>query len=99
GSPSRGRFPLGWGMTPALRDLSPTIVERLFADASVTTPPANVFCAMSPIGYCYPSLMSAEARATNAVRLSKYMRDLGLNLLILLDKSGFETPLVYEPYL
>jgi hypothetical protein len=99
GSPSRGQVPVGWGLSPCLRDLAPTIVERLYAEASVTKPASNVFVAMSPMGYCYPSLMTAGARATNAARLSGYLRDLGLSALVVLDKSGFETPSIYEPYL
>ena len=99
GSPARGLVPVGWGLSPCLRDLSPTIVERLYEEASITQPATNIFVAMSPIGYAYPSLMSAGARATNASRLSGYLRDLGLSSLVVLDKSGFETPSVYEPYL
>ncbi len=99
GSPSRGQIPVGWGLSPCLRDLAPTIVERLYDQAAITRPATNIFVAMSPMGYCYPSLMSAGARATNAVRLSGYLRDLGLSLLVVLDKSGFEIPWVYEPYL
>ena len=98
-SPHRGTVPLGWGISPTLRDISPTIVEHLYADAAVSHPPTDVFLAMSPVGYCYPSLMSAETRATNALRLARYMRDLGLHLLIVLDKAGFEKPATYEPYL
>ena len=98
-SPHRGTVPLGWGLSPPLRDLSPTIVEQLYADAAVAHPPTDVFVAMSPVGYCYPSLMSAGTRATNAVRLARYMRDLDLHLLVLLDKAGFEKPGTYAPYL
>lgn len=99
GSPSRGSVPLGWGMSPTLRDLSPTLVEKLFSDAAVSRPALDVFCAMSPIGYCYPSMMSAQTRALNGFRLGQYMRDLGLRILIVLDNSGFENPVVYDPYL
>ena len=98
-SPHRGTVPLGWGISPTLRDLSPTIVEHLYAEAAASHPPTDVFLAMSPVGYCYPSLMSAETRATNAVRLARYMRDLDLHLLIVLDKAGFEKPATFEPYL
>ena len=100
GSPSRGQIPLGWGMSPTLRDLSPTIAEYLVESAAASHRPArDTFLAMSPMGYCYPSMFSASARATNAVRLARYMRDLDLSLLILLDNAGFETPSVYLPYL
>lgn len=98
-SPHRGHLPLGWGIPPTLRDLSPTIVEHLYAEAAASRPPTDVFLAMSPVGYCYPSLMSAETRATNAVRLARYMRDLDLRLLIVPDKAGFEKPTTFEPYL
>jgi len=100
GSPSRGQIPLGWGLSPTLRDLSPTIAEYLVESAAASHRPArDTFLAMSPMGYCYPSLFSAGARATNALRLAGYMRDLDLSLLILLDHAGFETPSVYLPYL
>jgi hypothetical protein len=44
-------------------------------------------------------MLGAAARATNATRLAGYLRDLDLRLLIVLDKSGFENPRVYRPYL
>lgn len=97
-SPHRGQIPVGWGISPTLRDLSPTVLERLYADAAGRRPANDVFCAMSPIGYCYPALMSAQARATNAARLNRYLQDIGSDILIVLDKSGFETPSVYEAY-
>ena len=100
GSPSRGHIPLGWGMSPTLRDLSPTITEYLVASAAASNNPArDTFLAMSPVGYCYPSMFSASARATNATRLAGYMHDLDLSTLVLLDNAGFETPSVYLPYL
>ena len=99
GSPVRGQIPLGWGMSPTLRDLSPTIAEYLVESAAATRPAPDVFVAMSPVGYCYPSLYSPGARATNALRLARYMRDLDLRQLVILDKSAFETPAVYLPYL
>lgn len=99
GSPVRGQIPLGWGLSPTLRDLSPTLAEYLVESAAATRPARDVFVAMSPIGYCYPSLYSASARATNAVRLARYMRDLDLRHVIILDKYAFETPSVYLPYL
>lgn len=100
GSPLRGQIPLGWGIPPTLRDLSPTIAEYLFETAAESHRPAlDAFLAMSPVGYCYPSLLSASARATNAVRLACYMRDLDLRVLALLDNAGFETPSVYLSYL
>lgn len=99
GSPKRGQVPLGWGISPTLRDLSPTIVETLYDPAEHNGVAQDHFCAMSPIGYCYPSLLSAQTRATNARRLERYMQDLGLSILIVLDKSGFENEAVYQPYL
>ncbi len=99
GSPIRGQIPLGWGLSPTLRDLSPTIAEYLLESAAATRPANDTFVAMSPIGYCYPSLYSADARATNAVRLARYMRDLDLHQLVILDKYAFESPSVYLPYL
>jgi len=99
GSPIRTQIPLGWGISPLWRDLSPTIAEYLVADAATTRPSLSALVAMSPIGYCYPSLMSTNTRATNAVRLARYMRDLDLRHLIVLDKHGFETPSAYQPYL
>jgi hypothetical protein len=98
-NPHRGHVPLGWGIPPTLRDLSPTIVEHLYAEAAASRPSTDVFLAMSPVGYCYPSLMSPETRAKNAVRLAGYMRDLGLRLLVVLDKAGFEKPGTFAPYL
>jgi hypothetical protein len=100
GSPVRGQIPLGWGLPPTLRDLSPTIAEYLLENAAGQHRPAqDAFVAMSPVGYCYPSMFSAAARATNAVRLARYMRDLDLQTLVLLDNAGFEKPSIYQPYL
>ena len=98
GSPIRSQIPLGWGISPLLRDLSPTIAEYLVENAAASRPTRSALVAMSPIGYCYPSLMSAGARATNALRLGHYLHDLDLKQLVILDKYGFETPAAYLPY-
>lgn len=99
GNTNRGRVPVGWGISPCLRDLSPTLAEHLAENAHASTPAGDALLAMSPMGYCYPSLFSPTTRAKNAVRLGAYMKDLGLRHLIVLDKYGFETPEVYRPYL
>jgi len=65
GSPYRGEFPMGWTISPMLADLAPTVMERLYEDA---TNRDSFVAGVSGRGYFYPSELpnlEAEAERTN----------------------------------
>jgi len=99
GSTQRGEVPMGWGVSPAMRDLGPTILEQLYDGAANTAAGKDFFVAMSPPGYCYPSMFSSVARNLNAERLGRYMGDIDARTVIFIDNAGFDSPEIYRPYL
>jgi hypothetical protein len=59
GSPVRGRFPMGWTVSPALAELAPSVLRRLYQDAA-EGPGRDVFVAgVSGLGYFYPEVFPA----------------------------------------
>ena len=99
GSTQRGQVPMGWGVSPSMRDLGPTILEQLYDGAANTAAGKDFFVAMSPPGYCYPSMFSSVARQLNAERLSRYMGDTDTRTVIFIDNTGFDSSEIYRPCL
>jgi len=99
GSTQRGQVPMGWGVSPSMRDLGQTILEQLYDAAANTATGKDFFVAMSPPGYCYPSMFYGAARQLNAQRLGRYMADMDTRAVIFIDNAGFDTPEFYRPYL
>lgn len=83
GSPLRGQFPMGWTVSPMMAELAPTVLKRLYGDAS----DGDFFIAgVSGRGYFYPSQLpdlEAEAdRTNNAMSLA------GLDIAYIVDTES-----------
>ena len=94
-NPHRGRTKIGWPISLTCRDLGAVNVEYRYETATSD----DGFLAVGSPGYHYPGHTSDESRNLNVSRILKYMRDLDLRVLMLLDKATFERPEVFAPYM
>jgi len=98
-SPYRGMTSIGWPLSPSMRDLGQVNIEYRYDTAANSAEAKDYFIAVGSPGYSYPSFYSPAALSQSATRLAKYMSDLDLSILLLLDKNAFEAPDVYMPYM
>ncbi|HFE53172.1 MAG TPA: T9SS type A sorting domain-containing protein, partial [Bacteroidetes bacterium] len=85
GSPHRGQVPLGWTVSPALRELAPTVLRYLYEHAA-PLPNADEFTAgVSGLGYVYPSRYPVSARAGYASLTAAFMRKADLRVVNVID--------------
>ena len=96
-SPLRGQFNMGWTVSPSMVALAPTILDRLYRDAS-TGPGQDFFvCGVSGGGYLYPSYF--PALSTHCERLNAYLKAADLNIVTILERRrGYFTPKVLDSY-
>lgn len=97
GSPLRGQFNMGWTISPALVDLAPTVLDRVYRDAA-TGPGRDFFvCGVSGGGYFYPSLYADLGNHCD--RLNSYLQAADLNIVTILEhRRGFFTPEILDHY-
>lgn len=79
-NPHRGQFPMGWGMAPALVELSPGGVEMWYEKATKQ----DAFVGYCGLGYFYPSHF--PAMDVHAERLKGYLERADLRTLLLIDR-------------
>ncbi len=95
-SPSRGQVNLGWGMSPAMAELAPTVLNRFYAEASRSASGSDYFVAASSgLGYMYPERfpnLTAFAKLTAA-----FMEKADLHIVNIIGNSPSESAL--KPYL
>lgn len=80
GSPLRGDFPMGWTISPGLIELAPTVMERLYDDA---TDDDSFVSSVSGRGYLYPSQFPDLER--EARQLNEYLERTDLSIVSILD--------------
>ena len=98
----RGSVPLAWGLPTLLSDLSSTVLEQLYdtatpatnATAEVGAGGADVFVAVSPVGYGYVSKFPSAVREANAAQQGMRMAALNMSILNLIDyrPSDYDPP-------
>lgn len=84
GSPQRGQAPIGWTVSPALSELAPSVLSRLYSTAT----PNDFFVAgPSGVGYNYPDLFSSSVAPSAASALEAYSSFADLSILNILDTA------------
>jgi len=68
---ARGKVPISWAVTPALRYLAPGILRRIYTEATVND---YLFCSISGSGYCYPLIGYGSRTADPETCVSDYMQ-------------------------
>ena len=95
GSPRRGEVDLGWGISPSLIDLAPSVM-RWFYDQSrkdrwVVGPSGG--------GYMYPSRYPAAALDKHTASLAQAMGRSDLSVAQIIDFDAFENTRLWSSYL
>ena len=97
GNADRGRFNVGYGVSPSLVDLAPAVLRWYYENASG----GDQFVAgPSGLGYVYPSRMPAADLDQFAGRLNAYMGRADLRIAeILDDQNAFDRTDLWSDYL
>jgi GxGYxYP putative glycoside hydrolase C-terminal domain/GxGYxYP third domain/GxGYxYP_N 1st domain/GxGYxYP_N second domain len=97
--PARGRFDMGWALSPSLADLAPSVLRWYFDNAS-NGPGRDFFIAgPSGAGYFYPSLYPAAALDSQVQNLNDCMDRADLNLGQVIDFNSFNRRDLWNKYL
>ncbi len=98
-NPARGRFNMGWALSPSLADLAPSVL-RWYFDNSSNGPSRDFFVAgPSGIGYFYPSMYPPADLALHAQKLSDFMARADLDIGQILDFHSFNRLDLWNQYL
>ncbi len=98
GSPVRGNFDMGYALPPPLVELTPSVVQWYYDNAS--TAPGRDFFVVGPSGggYFYPSRYPSADLAAHVDRLAGWMEDGDLNIVQILDSGAFESNGLWDVY-
>jgi len=95
GSPLRGQVDLGWGISPSLIDLAPSVM-RWFYDQSVKD---RWVVGPSGGGYMYPSRYPAAALDKHTASLAQSMERADLSAVQIIDFDSFQDKKLWSSYL
>lgn len=86
GSSKRGRFPVGWGASPALIDTAAPMLSYLY---DKMTPKDEFLMQLSGLGYTFPSRWKTAPRRQMAKDLAASMARMDIRYAEILDDGGF----------
>lgn len=98
GSPSRGKFNMGFTISPSLYELAPTVYKLYYKSASRRNYNDNFIVSPSGVGYMYPSKFKEDALELNIKRLNKYMENADQKYVSILDNWSFEDTALWNKY-
>ena len=75
-SPLRGKMKIGWELGPALKDLSPAILDYFYKTESSLD---EFIGSASGVGYFFPDMMSLDQLRERLVMANEVMNDMDLN--------------------
>ncbi|MDR1789546.1 MAG: hypothetical protein LBR12_04275 [Opitutaceae bacterium] len=102
GATGRGKLPLGWGLSPALVELTPAIVGWFYEKAAPSPDaPAGGRFLVGPSGngYFYPSMMPPGALAEHTRNLAHLMQKADLRIVQILDFDSLGNTALWDHYL
>lgn len=98
GSPHRGKFNLGWSLSPSLYYLAPTVFNKYYEAASSSKYNDNYVVAASGNGYIYPSKYPADKLINYTKRLNEYMANVDAHNVLILDDEAFYRMDLWDKY-
>lgn len=98
GSPYRGKFNLGWSLSPSLYYLAPTVFNKYYESASSTPYEDYYLVPPSGNGYMYPSKFPKEKLDSYTKVLSNYMKNVDENYVLILDDEAFYKKDLWDKY-
>jgi hypothetical protein len=97
--PARGRFSMGYGLSPSLADLAPSVLRWYFENAS-NGPSRDFFVTgVSGAGYMYPSMYPVAELPLHLQKLNNLMARADLNLVQVLDFNSVGRMDLWNQYL
>ena len=98
GSPYRGRFNLGWSISPSLYYLAPTVFNKYY-EAAYSSKYSDYFVVpASGNGYMYPSKFPFEKLGDYTKRLNDYMNEVDQKYVLILDDEAFYNKDLWDKY-
>ena len=98
GSSFRGKFNLGWSISPSLYYLAPTVFNLYYKNAGYGT--ANDYFIVSPSGngYMYPSKFDKNKLNTYIKTLNDYMKKVDEKYIAIIDDSSFHNNKLWDKF-
>lgn len=98
GSSSRGKFNMGFSISPSLYQLAPTVLNLYYKNASSNMYKDNFIVSPSGNGYMYPSKFEKTALKLNIKRLNNYMKNTDQKYISILDNWSFNDTSLWDKY-
>jgi hypothetical protein len=98
GSPHRGSFNMGWGMSPSLVDLAPSVMDWYYENASNDEFKDQFVVGPSAGGYMYPSMYPEQELEQHVEKLNYDMTRADLSLVQVLDFNSFNNIELWDKY-
>ncbi|MBZ9621781.1 protein phosphatase [Clostridium sp. FP2] len=89
GSPYKGRFNLGWSLSPSLYYLAPTVFNLYYESAAHGSTNDYFIVPPSGNGYMYPSKFDKNTLGMYINRLNDYMEKVDQSYIAIIDDSSF----------
>ncbi|WP_373687924.1 GxGYxYP domain-containing protein [Clostridium estertheticum] len=89
GSPYKGKFNLGWSLSPSLYYLAPTVFKLYYESASHGSTNDYFIVPPSGNGYMYPSKFDKKSLTIYINRLNDYMEKVDEKYVSIIDDSSF----------
>ncbi|HEY5523863.1 MAG TPA: GxGYxYP domain-containing protein, partial [Clostridium sp.] len=98
GSPNRGKFNLGWSLSPSLYYLAPTVFNLYYKNAAHGS--TNDYFVVSPSGngYMYPSKFDKNSLGIYITRLNDYMKKTDEKYVAIIDDSSFNNSNLWDRF-
>ena len=98
GSSYRGKFNLGWSISPSIYYLAPTVFNKYYETASHSKYNDNFVVPASGNGYMYPSKFPFEKLSDYTNRLNNYMNKVDQHYVLILDDEAFYKKDLWDKY-
>ena len=98
GSPYRGKFNLGWSLSPSLYYLAPTVFNEYYENASSSNYSDAFVVAPSGNGYMYPSKFPSEKLSNYTKILNECMKKVDQHYVLILDDEAFYKKDLWDKY-
>ncbi|MFC5648836.1 GxGYxYP domain-containing protein [Paenibacillus solisilvae] len=98
-NPDRGKFSVGYGISPTLVDLAPAALRWYYENATKGKVKDHFIAGPSGTGYIFPSQMSSSDLDTYVDNLNTYMGKADLRISEILDQGALTRTDIWKKYL
>ncbi len=98
GSPDKGKFNLGWSLSPSLYYLAPTVFNLYYESAANGSSNDYFIVPPSGNGYMYPSKFDENTLGIYINRLNDYMKKVDQKYIAIIDDSSFKNTELWRKF-